>query len=410
MDSQYFSRIINTFSKFLDNNTVKISKLKTIEDVLKLPIYSYKFLDKNAAKVLKELLDINDIESASQLDREYPFDTLKGIDSTTDPIKAAELQEKLEEKIEELVEKYPDIEKNLKKAITVSSIIHSLREDQENLKGDSQKVVVVGLDNAGKTAILNKFGGQLGINDLTNLKPTKGVDRRYIKTETSDLDLFIWDMGGQEEYRSKYLKNPESYFLQTDLLIYVIDVQDSERYAESFEYFEEILEILNLLEENPFVIVYIHKHDPDIKGDSEILLNIELLKDNLNLLLTQYGFDYEAYLTSIYSLITNEPQFSRYIKDVMRSTESLTNPTLKKVEGLGKTLEETMNAVIRLSESISRQLNNLDGRLKAIEAGAYQIAQSGTPISIQNPSPSNSRMQVLDELKELFQKKKKLNF
>ena len=404
------SRIVSTFSKFLDQNTVKISKLKTIEDVLKLPIYSYKFLDKNTAKVLKELLDINDIESASKLDREYPFDMLKGNESTTDPIKAAELQESLNEKIEELVQKYPDIEKNLKKAITVSSIISSFQEEQDNLKGDSQKVVVIGLDNAGKTAILAQFGGRLGIGELTALPPTKGVDRKHIEMEGSDVDLFIWDLGGQYQYRSKYLKNPESYFLETDLLIYVIDVQDSERYPESFEYFEEVLEILNLLEENPFVMVYIHKYDPDIKGDQEILLNIELLKDNLNLILTQYGFDYEAYLTSIFSLITNEPQFSRYLKDVMRSTESLTNPTLKKVEGLGKTLEETMNAVIRLSESISTQLNNLDSRLRAIESGAFQIAQSGTPISIQNPSPGNSRMQVLDELKELFQKKKKLNF
>jgi GTPase SAR1 family protein len=404
------SRVINTISKFLDQNTVKISKLKTIEDVLKLPIYSYKFLDKNTAKVLKELLDINDIESASKLDREYPFDSLKEIENTTDPIKAAELQEELQAKIEELREKYPDIEKNLKKAITVSSIINSFQEEQDNLKGESQKVLVIGLDNAGKTAILAQFGGRLGISELVALQPTKGVDRKHIKTEDSDVDLFIWDLGGQYQYRNKYLKNPESYFLETDLLIYVIDVQDPDRYPESFEYFEDVLEILNLLEENPFVMIYIHKFDPDIKGDQEILLNIELLKENLNQLLTQHGFDYEAYLTSVYSLITNEPQFSRYIKDVMRSTESLTNPTLKKVEGLGKTLEETMNAVIRLSESISKQLNNLDSRLRAIESGAFQIAQSGTPISIQNPTPGNSRMQVLDELKELFQKKKKLNF
>ncbi len=404
------TRIISTISKFLDQNTIKISKLKTIEDVLKLPIYSYKFLDKNTAKVLKELLDINDIESASKLDRDYPFDMLKKAESTTDPIKAAELQEQLDEKLEELIEKYPDIEKDLKKAITVSSIISSFRESQDNLKGESQKVVVIGLDNAGKTAILSQFGGRLGIGELTALPPTKGVDRKHIELEDSDVDLFIWDLGGQYQYRSKYLKNPESYFLETDLLIYVIDVQDTERYTESFEYFEEVLEIFNILEENPFVMVYIHKYDPDIKGDQEILLNIELLKDNLNLLLTQYGFDYEAYLTSVFSLITNEPQFSRYIKDVMRSTESLTNPTLKKVEGLGKTLEETMNAVIRLSESISKQLNNLDSRLRAIESGAFQIAQSGTPISIQNPSPGNSRLQVLDELKELFQKKKKFNF
>ena len=97
----------------------------------------------------------------------------------------------------------------------------------------------------------------------------------------------------------------------------------------------------------------------------------------------------------------------------MRSTDSLTNPTLKKVEGLGKTLEETMNAVIRLSESISKQINDLDSRLRAIESGAFQIAQSGVPISIQSPNqagrPGDSRMKVLDELKQLFDKKRKIN-
>ena len=191
----------------------------------------------------------------------------------------------------------------------------------------AQKVVVIGLDNAGKTAILTKFGGRLGITDLANLKPTKGVDRHYIESEKSDLDLYIWDMGGQLEYRNKYLENPEQYFLEIDLLIYVIDVQDEDRFPESFEYFEEVLKILALLEENPFILIYIHKVDPDLKHEPEVLLNIELLKDNLNQLLTHYGFDYEAYLTSIFSLISNEPEFSKYIKEVMKSADSLTNPT-----------------------------------------------------------------------------------
>jgi len=97
----------------------------------------------------------------------------------------------------------------------------------------------------------------------------------------------------------------------------------------------------------------------------------------------------------------------------MKSTDSLTNPTLRKVEGLGKTLEETMNAVIRLSESLSKQLSELDNRLRAIESGAFQIAQSGIPIGIANPNPStgtgDSRSKVLDELKQLFEKKRKLN-
>jgi hypothetical protein len=100
----------------------------------------------------------------------------------------------------------------------------------------------------------------------------------------------------------------------------------------------------------------------------------------------------------------------------MRSTDSLTNPTLRKVEGLGKTLEETMNAVIRLSESLSKQLSELDNRLRAIESGAFQMAQSGVLIGLTPPgdvsgsgSPGDSRSKVLDELKQLFENKRKLN-
>jgi len=408
--------IIKVFSKFLDPKLAKVKNLSTIDDILKLPIYSYKFLDKSEAKVLKEILDISNIEEASKLDKENPFENLNKIESTKDPIKATELQEKLNQKLELLLEQNPELENNVKKAITISKIITSAKGEEQDFVKLAQKVVVIGLDNAGKTAILSKFGDRLGIMDLAELKPTKGVERHYIKTEDSELDLFIWDMGGQVKYRNQYLENPEKYFFQIDLLIYVIDVQDSERYAETFEYFEKILEILKTLEENPFVLIYIHKYDPDLRREPEILLGVELLKDNLNQLLNQYGFDYEAYLTSIFSLISNEPQFSRYIKDVMKSVDSLTNPTLRKVEGLGKTLEETMNAVIRLSESLSKQLNDLDARLRAIESGAFQVAQSGMPISIANPSqganqsrPGDTRLEVLDELKQLFDKKRKLN-
>ncbi len=99
----------------------------------------------------------------------------------------------------------------------------------------------------------------------------------------------------------------------------------------------------------------------------------------------------------------------------MSSSYSLTDPTVRKVEGLGKTLEETLNAVIRLSESISTQLNDLDNRLRAIESGAFQVAQSGIPIEIANPNqPSvrpqeNARLKVMNELKDLFSKRRRLD-
>ena len=414
--SSDITNIISIFSKFLEPKIAKAEKFKTIEEIKKLPVHAYKFISKNDAKILKDLLKISNIEQITKLNRENPFKNLKIFGVTKDPLEVTELQEEFDRKVSTIKAENPELEKAIKKAIFISSIITNMVDEGEILQKSAQKVIVIGLDNAGKTAILNKFGKRLGINDLANLMPTKGVDRHYIETENSDIDLYIWDFGGQAQYRSKYFDNPEQYFLQTDLLIYVIDVQDSERYAESFEYFEQILEILSTLEEEPFVLIYIHKCDPDLKRDPETLLNIELLKDNLNQLLTTYNYDYEAYLTSIFSLITNEPEFSKYIKEVMRSTDSLTNPTLKKVEGLGKTLEETMNAVIRLSESLSKQLSELDNRLRAIESGAFQLAQSGVLIGLTPPNdasvsggPGDSRSKVLNELKQLFEKKRKLN-
>lgn len=320
----------------------------------------------------------------------------------------------MEIKIEIYKRKYENLETHLKKAITLSSLITEVQGDNKVLDKQTQKIIVVGLDNAGKTAIISKVGLEKGIEKLSNLEPTKGVNRQTLNRP--NLDLFIWDFGGQKSYRDKYLKDPEKYFLQTDLLIYVIDVQDPQRFDDSFDYFQQILDFLVMLEEAPYILILIHKHDPDLKNDPKTKLNIELLKDKINELFKkkEYDFDFETYLSSIYSKFAREPEFSKYLKDVINANYSLTDPTIKKVEGLAETLEEVMNGVIRLSESISEQLNEIDARLNAIESGAFHIAQSGVPIEIRTSdqiketSEQNVRGQVLNELKDLFNKKKQL--
>ena len=410
------SRVINVFSKFLDPKEVKTSKLKKIEDILKLPLHSYKFINKEESKIIKELLEVSNIEEVSKLNKDNPFKRMtKFLDKAEVSSTLVEMKESLNGKIKALKEKYPNLEKNLKKATTIGSIIVNVNKDTTDFETEAQKIVVAGLDNAGKTASLAKLGGRLGVSDLIKTQPTKGVYR--LDVGNNKLSLYIWDLGGQEQYRSRYLENPDLYFVKLDLLIYVIDVQDPDRFDEALDYFDKILDLIITLEENPYIIIFIHKYDPDLKKDPEILLNIELIKENLNELFTKKNFEFEVeiYLTSIYSMISSEPQFAKYIKKVMSDTHSLTDPTLRKVDGLGKTLEETMNVIIRLSESLSKQLNDIDSRLQAIESGAFQVAQSGVPIEIANPSQrsastgASARLRVLDELKELFAKKKRLD-
>ncbi len=416
--STKIENVIALFTKFLDTSLMKVKKSKTIEDILKLPISSFSFINKNEIKIIGDLFEVFDISEATKLNKENPFEKLLTIEETQDPIKDTQMRDQLEQKIQELKEKFPNLEKNLKKMATISSIINSMTTIPEAVTKCQQKVVVIGLDNAGKTAILTKFGGKLGINDLAKLKPTKGINRQQFKSD--DLELVIWDFGGQQQYRAKYLETPEQHFLQINLLIYVIDIQDPDRFEHSIEYFNSILDTLYFLEEKPHIMIYIHKYDPDLKNDPEILLNIELLKDKLTEVIQKEHFDfqYEIYLTSIFSLISTEPRFSKYIKDIMSSSISLSDPVLKKVDGLGKILEETMNAIIRLSESTSLQIRELDHRLKAIESGALQVGQAnhpGTPIGVNSPieqpfitREDNMRSNVLDELKLLFKKQKRL--
>ena len=74
------------------------------------------------------------------------------------------------------------------------------------------RLLILGLDNAGKTTILKKFNGE----DISLISPTLGFN--ILKTHQG-YTLNCWDVGGQQTIRS-YWRN---YFEQTDALIWVVD-------------------------------------------------------------------------------------------------------------------------------------------------------------------------------------------
>ncbi|GMH59052.1 hypothetical protein TrRE_jg261 [Triparma retinervis] len=81
------------------------------------------------------------------------------------------------------------------------------------------RLLILGLDNAGKTTILKSFNGE----DINSISPTLGFN---IKTlEHRGYTLNCWDVGGQQTIRS-YWRN---YFEQTDGVIWVVDSADRVR-------------------------------------------------------------------------------------------------------------------------------------------------------------------------------------
>ncbi|MHA1325406.1 MAG: ADP-ribosylation factor-like protein, partial [Candidatus Helarchaeota archaeon] len=154
------------------------------------------------------------------------------------------------------------------------------------------KCLLLGLDNGGKTSILytlrNKF------SYIIKLKPTKQIERTDFFV--LGLPFKIWDMGGQKKYRKEYLARKE-YFLGTEIVIYVIDITDQSKFAESLEYFEKILDIFELINTDPRILVFFHKNDPDIKEQPQILKNKRSLKTQIQQF--PHALDIAIYETSI---------------------------------------------------------------------------------------------------------------
>ncbi|MHA2008877.1 MAG: ADP-ribosylation factor-like protein [Promethearchaeota archaeon] len=163
------------------------------------------------------------------------------------------------------------------------------------------KVIVSGLDNAGKTSILTALDKKYDFaKDIVRLKPTIRVE--YHKMNFLRSSCIFWDMGGQSQYREIYKQYQDVYFDATDLLIYVIDIQDPERFKNSLEYLKAILTFFSESKMDVPVIITFHKYDPNLRGNEEILGNIDMLRENI---LEKYSnFKILFQQTSIFDIIS----------------------------------------------------------------------------------------------------------
>jgi len=137
------------------------------------------------------------------------------------------------------------------------------------------KIGIFGLDNAGKTTIVKIIQGEQNLDILATLQPTIQVQIEQFPTK--DTQWVIWDFGGQETYRETYLKSPQEFFDALDLLIYVIDVQDSKRFDLAQQYFTNCLESYKKISPNHPAVVFLHKVDPDLIKTPQMQKNLRYL-------------------------------------------------------------------------------------------------------------------------------------
>jgi len=111
------------------------------------------------------------------------------------------------------------------------------------------RILMVGLDAAGKTTILYK----LKLGEVVTTIPTIGFNVETV--EYKNLNFTVWDVGGQDKIRPLW----RHYYQGTNGLIYVVDSNDRDRAEDARE---ELTKMLNEDEmRDAVLLVFANKQD-----------------------------------------------------------------------------------------------------------------------------------------------------
>ncbi|KAJ5073375.1 adp-ribosylation factor a1b [Anaeramoeba ignava] len=111
------------------------------------------------------------------------------------------------------------------------------------------RILMLGLDAAGKTTILYK----LKLGEVVNTIPTIGFNVETVQYKK--INFTVWDVGGQERIRALW----RHYYNNTQGLIYVVDSNDKDRMDEAHDELHKMLAEDEL--KDAVVLVFANKQD-----------------------------------------------------------------------------------------------------------------------------------------------------
>ena len=171
---------------------------------------------------------------------------------------------------------------------------------RENKTINSKKVLIMGLDNSGKTSIVLCLRGVKNLSSFSSLNPTRGF--KINKFQALGSEYSIWDFGGQEQFREGYLNDFQNHIKESNKFIYVLDIQDQERFDISLDYLNKIVIILRKHNVNIDFSIFLHKYDPDLEFKKNFSDNVfpDLIRNIKELI--PNDFPYQIFKTSIYTV------------------------------------------------------------------------------------------------------------
>ena len=144
----------------------------------------------------------------------------------------------------------------------LSKILEFFTKSRNNFK-----IIILGMQNAGKTTILYR----LSLGQLVKTTPTIGSNVEEL--QYNNVKFQAWDLGGQESTRSVW----DVYYMNTDAIVYVIDSIDDEYYEESKTQFHKMLN--NPALKNATILIFANKQDlPGAKTVNKLIEDYEFDK------------------------------------------------------------------------------------------------------------------------------------
>jgi len=136
---------------------------------------------------------------------------------------------------------------------------------QRMIGKQEMRILMVGLDAAGKTTILYK----LKLGEVVTTIPTIGFNVETV--EYRNLSFTVWDVGGQDKIRRLW----RHYFHGTNGLIYVVDSNDRERIEDARD---ELAKMLSEEEmRDAVLLVFANKQDlPNAMTAAEVMEKLGL--------------------------------------------------------------------------------------------------------------------------------------
>ncbi|GAO51881.1 hypothetical protein G7K_5972-t1 [Saitoella complicata NRRL Y-17804] len=150
-------------------------------------------------------------------------------------------------------DKQPQNQKHTTMGLSISKLLQGLFGKKE------MRILMVGLDAAGKTTILYK----LKLGEIVTTIPTIGFNVETV--EYKNISFTVWDVGGQDKIRPLW----RHYFQNTQGIIFVVDSNDRERVTEAREELQRMLNEDEL--RDALLLVFANKQDlPNAMSAAEI--------------------------------------------------------------------------------------------------------------------------------------------